>query len=368
MAWSDPFSFPFGDEDDDWMEHSRNRICFIRKDHKCGKIFNASKSCFIACPSEGFDMLLDLIEEKLTKRGIDAYVAVRNRALGQDIFCAKICGKIIESRFCIIILDDYVKNGTGIPNPNVYYEYGLMTSLKKHVIPLQKENLKLAFNIQSHDIIRYNDKNIAAELEKAIENAINITEKHKGKNASLPERKIFWKFEKAGLRIEDDREKDRFGIIELTDGTDFKPLISLDKGILVFLGKIDEEKELEDYLEEIELVVYRTDVLDENLKKRKGELEASIKELTRAEREGGRIMLSRSSLERQKDQLQKVEENRHILSKVYFGFIIDQKIDVNTFLEQINKFLVDKKRYQLSKIKGNEMLLGDISVPCMQTE
>ena len=29
-----------------------NERCFIRKEHKCGKIFGASKSCFIACPDE----------------------------------------------------------------------------------------------------------------------------------------------------------------------------------------------------------------------------------------------------------------------------------------------------------------------------
>ncbi len=161
-----------------WKEHSRihspfessfesfqnilrplqvNENCFIRKEHKCGKMYSASKSCFIACSDEDeLQPILELISEKLSKVGVESTIAVNERAYGQDIFCTKICGKIVESKFCIVILDDFQENGKNIPNPNVYYEYGIMTSLEKHIIPLQKENLKLAFNIQSHDTIKYN--------------------------------------------------------------------------------------------------------------------------------------------------------------------------------------------------------------------
>ena len=81
------------------------------------------------------------MSEKLAKVGVEPIIAVKERAYGQDIFCTKICGKIIESRFCIVILDDTIEAEKNIPNPNVYYEYGLMTSLRKHIIPLQKEDL-----------------------------------------------------------------------------------------------------------------------------------------------------------------------------------------------------------------------------------
>jgi hypothetical protein len=115
--------------------------CLVRKDHSCGKFLGASKSCFIACPStEEVETILALITEKLTKIGIEPVIAIKDRAYGQDIFCTKICGKIIESQFCLVILDDTIEkingNEVNIPNPNVYYEYGLMTALGKHVIPL----------------------------------------------------------------------------------------------------------------------------------------------------------------------------------------------------------------------------------------
>ncbi|MFC1693663.1 hypothetical protein ACFL1R_09180 [Candidatus Latescibacterota bacterium] len=51
-----------------------------------------------------------------------------------------------------------------------------MTSLRKHIIPLQKEDLVLAFNIQSYDTIKYKPSNIASELDRAIKDAIKITE------------------------------------------------------------------------------------------------------------------------------------------------------------------------------------------------
>ena len=154
--------------------------CFIRKGHTCGKYLGASKSCFIACPSdENIKILTGLVSEKLAKYGIEPVVAVDIRAYGQDIFCTKICGKIIEAQFCIAILDDAVMQtkpkNVNIPNPNVYYEYGLMTALGKYVIPLQKEGQELAFNIKTHDTIRYSSGDVSSEIDKALQAAISTT-------------------------------------------------------------------------------------------------------------------------------------------------------------------------------------------------
>lgn len=155
--------------------------CLVRKDHSCGKFLGASKSCFVACPSsDEVNIMLDLITEKLTKIGVEPVIAIKERAYGQDIFCTKICGKIIESQFCLVILDDTIEpiNGSSvnIPNPNVYYEYGLMTALGKYVIPLQKDGQKLAFNIQTHDTIKYTPRNLSAELDRAFKDAAKITQ------------------------------------------------------------------------------------------------------------------------------------------------------------------------------------------------
>ncbi len=155
--------------------------CFVRKDHVCGKFLGASKSCFVACPSTSdVKIMTDLIEAKLMTIGIEPVVATKIRAYGQDIFCIKICGKIIESQFCIVILDDEIQTigskAVLIPNPNVYFEYGLMTALGKCIVPLQKDGQKLAFNIQTHDTIKYTPENISTELDKALKDATKITE------------------------------------------------------------------------------------------------------------------------------------------------------------------------------------------------
>ncbi len=158
--------------------------CFIRKDHTCDKYIGASKSCFIACPSTPeVKIMTGLITEKLSKIGVEPVVAIDLRAYGQDIFCTKICGKIIEAQFCIAILDDIPKSSggkdTNTPNPNVYYEYGLMTALGKYVIPLQKEGQSLAFNIKAHDTIKYTPDNLSVEIDLALKDATKITEEER---------------------------------------------------------------------------------------------------------------------------------------------------------------------------------------------
>ncbi len=222
-----------------------NDQCFIRKDHKCGKLFGASKSCFIACPTnDDLEPILELMSEKLAKVGVEPIIAVKERAYGQDIFCTKICGKIIETRFCIVILDDSVKEGTNIPNPNVYYEYGLMTSLRKHIIPLQKEDLELAFNIQSYDTIKYTARNIATELDRAIKDAIRITEAKPtdDRTISLPEKTLFRKLELAGLELRNHE----WILADAIDDTNFKGFGQYKNGFYVYLGKIDDVSECQD--------------------------------------------------------------------------------------------------------------------------
>jgi hypothetical protein len=197
-----------------------NERCFIRKAHRCGKMFGASKSCFIACPTdEALEPIIELMSEKLSKVGVEPIVAVKERAYGQDIFCTKICGKIIEARFCIVILDDTVSNGANIPNPNVYCEYGVMTSLRKHIVPLQKDDLTLAFNIQSYDTIKYNPRNIGAELDRAIRDAIKLTEKktQEEQKVQLPEKRILRRLELAGFELKDHE----WFLSDVVDDTNF---------------------------------------------------------------------------------------------------------------------------------------------------
>lgn len=154
-----------------------NERCFVRN-QECGRIFSGSKLCFIACPaSEEVSLELSVIKDKLRSFNIEPYIAVEERELGKDIFCEKICGKIIESKFCIAVLN-HVKGDDDhySPNANVYYEYGMMTSMNKKIIPIQKEGQKLAFNIQSFESIMYKPATLSKEIEEAIRKTIATTD------------------------------------------------------------------------------------------------------------------------------------------------------------------------------------------------
>lgn len=236
-----------------------NQHCFIRKSHKCGKIFGASMSCFIACPTEdNIEPILELMSEKLSKVGVEPIIAVKERAYGQDIFCTKICGKIIESLFCIVILDDKICNKTNIPNSNVYYEYGLMTSLRKHIIPLQKDDLQLAFNIQSYDTIKYNYKNIGSELDRAIKDAIKLSKdsSKEEKTTYYSDRSVSRNLELAGLLV---RDKNWY-LWDVIEDTIFKGFGQYDKHFYLYLGKIDSVSDFQTNLEDLGIILHRTEI------------------------------------------------------------------------------------------------------------
>lgn len=264
MSWRDFDNRPYIDSRDNVSDRTTplrtNEVCFLRRQHRCEKVFAASKSCFVACPTDdSLEPLLALLEAKLAAHGIEAVIAVKERAYGQDIVCTKICGKIIESRFCVVILDETDKLGVSVANPNVYYEYGLMTALRKNIIPLQRDGLPLAFNIQSQDTVKYTPKNMADELERAIRNAISETEpgqQSEDQNAKISAQRILRRFELAGFeRMGRDHKA-----YESTQDTMFMPFTS-NRGGYLFLAKIDNAKEVQNAPDDIQVLVHRLNAL-----------------------------------------------------------------------------------------------------------
>lgn len=375
MTWKNSYFTRFGFSDNKYPSHldsfRLNEQCFIRKDHKCGKIFGASKSCFIACPRDDeLEPILGLMSEKLTKVGIEPIVAVKERAYGQDIFCTKICGKIIESRFCIVILDDTVAKDVNIPNPNVYYEYGLMTSLKKHIIPLQKQDLDLAFNIQSHDTIKYNNKNITSELDRAIKDAIKITEKKEkeDKEIILSEKALLRKLEMVGFTQRDD-EWFLYNVIEDTYFKGFGQDKKNDKPFYLYLGKIDNTIEFQDYLSDLGIVIYRTEhkakVLQEELSSLKeGFKDAKFDKYLKSEdNEISRLMLSpEREIRRIESDIEGINNKLFRMSTIFVGFIINPQLNTGEFLHKAEELIQKYDRYKLSLNSEDSILFDDISV------
>ena len=148
-----------------------NQECIVR-DKKCESIFEELRMCFIASPKDEVALELEIIKQKLDAAGIEPYIAVEKNEHQKDIFCEKICSKIIESQFCIVILKEVAEK----PNANVYYEYGLMTAFNKKIIPIRPEGQSLAFNIRNLDTPGYTEENLGTKMEDAIKKMIEEEE------------------------------------------------------------------------------------------------------------------------------------------------------------------------------------------------
>ena len=155
------------------MNIKKNEKCFIGNP-ACGYFYESAKLCFLACPSdEKYNIKIELIKNIVESKQYECHIALRKCDPANFAFCTKICSKIIQSQFCIVLLDPSIdKKGNEYPNPNVHLEYGMMVSQHKHVIPLQEEKYSLAFNISPLDTIKYTDANFTIKVTKAIDNAI----------------------------------------------------------------------------------------------------------------------------------------------------------------------------------------------------
>jgi len=152
----------------------KNENCFIGMP-SCGYGYESAKSCFLACPSdEKYTLIIDTITNIVESRQYECHIALKRIDPGNFAFCTKICSRIIQSQFCIVLLNPSPgkTNLKESPNPNVHLEYGMMISQNKHIIPLQDEKYNLAFNISPLDTIKYNASNFRIKVTEAIDNAI----------------------------------------------------------------------------------------------------------------------------------------------------------------------------------------------------
>ena len=359
----------------DRVSSAVNEQCFIRKQHRCGKMYCASKSCFIACPTnDDLEPILGLMSEKLSRLGIEPIIAVKERAYGQDIFCTKICGKIIESRFCIVILDDAIKDGTNVPNPNVYYEYGLMTALRKHIIPLQKEDLELAFNIQSYDTIKYNGRNIGAELDRAIRDAVKLTEATEPERTpeAVADKVVMRKMEIAGF----DAKDGQWILADAISDTAFRGFGQHERTFYAYMGKVDSSDDMQAYIDDLSVVVYRTErkakeyeseLENLNTQERKMKEEDEISLRGRPEVTVGFVrktgsLTSRSSPASLTPQIREIEDRLNLMSTIYIAFVIGPDQDVTEFLKSASSMIAGHDRYRLTCSHDGKIEFGDISV------
>lgn len=221
-----------------------NEKCLVRH-QDCKRIFSGSRICFVACPnSEEIALELEIIRQKLREVNIEPYIAIDQREFQKDIYCEKICTKIIESQFCIVILNDSEdpKDKVRKPNANVYYEYGLMTAFRKNIIPIQLLSQSLAFNIQSLDTLKYNRKDFSPQIEEAIKmTMLSLEDEQKAKDSTIEESKVEWTLDLMGLVRADDRYRFRHERVLASKSLGFQPFTRPRDGKLYYVGMFEAE-------------------------------------------------------------------------------------------------------------------------------
>jgi hypothetical protein len=135
----------------------------------------------IGSGSSEFKEDINAIKEVLNGFNLTGYFALLSeKEKGLDVFCTKICSKIRECKFCVVLLNNPVlkgqdrrtRNTSGLiraPSANVYYEFGMAMALEKPVIPIIRHDLKLPFDVQHLDTIIYND---LSDLRKKLKPSI----------------------------------------------------------------------------------------------------------------------------------------------------------------------------------------------------
>lgn len=227
----------------------------------CGYAFNSSRMAFIAAPSDDeFQLEVDVLTALLEDKSYEPQVALRALDPGKFAFCTKICSKIIQSQFCIVLLDPSqhaTHADVSIPNPNVHMEYGLMLAFKKYVIPFQREGQNLAFNIQPLDTVKYTKAEFRRVADEVIDAAILATETTGRPARALASSEALLRYIAVrGLKVTNISTKEGGLLYQLGSGLGFNLLDGED---IVYFGLFDRELAKE--------IVFRLKLLLRNLHK-----------------------------------------------------------------------------------------------------
>jgi len=147
-------------------------------------------------------------------------------------------------------------------------EYGLMLGFNKYVIPFQREDQSLPFNIAALDTIKYNTRSFKALAEKAIREAIAKTSDKPKKSVELGDvMEIFLASRDVYLSgLVDDGEKNLF---HMGNPLGFHLLNHFDGITYLYLGNFFDQRS--------NAVIYRIQTLEKLLHSRLLSIPARIK-------------------------------------------------------------------------------------------
>ena len=246
-----------------------------------------------------------------------------------------------------------------------------MTSLKKHIIPLQRESLDLAFNIQSYDTIKYTNKNIGIELDRAIKEAIRITGQTEKKESTtvLDDKSILRRFEMEGFSLKDD---DWF-LNEAIEDTNFKGFGQHEKELYLYLGKIDKEEEYNSYLEDLDIVLFRSEKKYQELKQQYEYVQKNIERVKQLD-EDGIVSTKEESRSRQgvrskssriyemSRQETDFRERLALMEHFHVGFIFSHNMKNSDFIKRAEAIIGRYDKYKLIYNEGNELAIDGLTL------
>jgi len=211
---------------------------------------------------------MNILRGLLEKRNVEPVEAGGKRSPGEHAFCVKICSKIITSQFCIVLLNNDLKNGIESANANVNMEYGLMLGFNKYVIPFQREAQSLPFNVAGLDTVKYTSTNFEMYATTAIDQAIAATTQSGSEplsadqklNAYVLSRDMNW----VRLTSEGDR-----AIFDLGSGFGFNLLIDFSGTAYCYLGNFTQLR--------AEAIIWRFEMLVRAIDQRRSSWETRIK-------------------------------------------------------------------------------------------
>ncbi len=236
----------------------RNEFCIIGLP-RCDFVFSSTRNCFIAYGFDESTLEMTILKNLLREEGIQADEASGTLAPAQNAFCVKICSKIITSQFCIVLINNDIKNGEEVPNANVNMEYGLMLGFNKCVLPFQRESQRLPFNVAGLDTIKYNQGNFEQKAKEAIKRAIELTNQTAPPQVAFDQIIQAFIITKKALYTSVDNPGDR-AVFDLGNPLGFNLLNDFSGFKYIFMGNFSALR--------VEAVLWRVKMLDKIIQER----------------------------------------------------------------------------------------------------
>jgi hypothetical protein len=150
-------------------------------DRSCPAVPDRARNiCFLAAAcAPAVQPRIDQIVTAAEDLGLTCMVAERRQKFSREVFCEKICKPIVESRFCIVLLDESRRRPKWrpAPNANVYLEYGMMLVREKLVVAFTPRGQDIRFNIRHLDLVEYEAAGLHALAAAKFTQALADTEK-----------------------------------------------------------------------------------------------------------------------------------------------------------------------------------------------